>query len=119
MKKPPITNALVACGWLALAPLAYAAAAVDLDEPGAIDSLARRNPAHFAKIERIVADVQRQPPQTVPRWMRAEFGAEQVSFPPLLRTSDPARRSLAFSLDGTRYEMTLRVPPRWSFAASR
>ena len=106
---------------LAIAMLVFPVAAaalppsVDLDRPGAIEALARHNPAHHAKIERIVADVQRKPPEAVARWMKAEFGAEQVSFPPLLMTSDPARRSLSFTLDDTRYELTLQVRARWSF----
>ena len=89
---------------------------VDLDQPGALEALARQNPAHYAKIEKIVADVTRRPPETVPRWLAAEFGAQRVSFPWLLKTSDPAKRSLSFSLDTTRYEMNVAVPTRWSFA---
>jgi hypothetical protein len=89
---------------------------IDLGQPGALQALARDNPQHYAKIERILADVTRRPPQTVPRWMNAEFGARQVSFPSLLKTSDPAQRSLSFTLDDTRYEAVVRVPARWSFA---
>jgi hypothetical protein len=48
--------------------------------------------------------------------MNAEFGARQVSFSSLLKTSDPAQRSLSFTLDDTRYEAVVRVPARWSFA---
>ena len=48
--------------------------------------------------------------------MNTEFGAQQVRFPSLLKTSDPAQRSLSFTLDETRYETVIRVPARWSFA---
>jgi hypothetical protein len=89
---------------------------VDLGKPGTLAALARDNPDHYVKIERILADVTRQPPETVPRWMNTEFGAQQVSFPSLLKTSDPAQRSLSFTLDETRYEAVIRVPTRWSFA---
>ena len=88
---------------------------VDLDDPGAIEALARDNPDHYVKIEQILAEVTRQAPETVPRWMNARFGAERVSFPALLKTSDPPQRSLAFTLDETRYEAVVRVPARWSF----
>jgi hypothetical protein len=89
---------------------------VDLGKPGALEALARDNPDHFVKIERILADVTRRPPEAVPRWMNTEFGAQQVRFPSLLKTSDPAQRSLSFTLDATRYEAVIRVPTRWSFA---
>jgi hypothetical protein len=99
------------------APLWASTAVIDLNAPGAIDALARDNPDHYAKIEKILADVSRRPPESVPRWMKSEFGAEQVNYPSLLKTSDPAQRSLSFTLERTRYEVTLRVPTRWSFAA--
>ena len=88
---------------------------VDLGRPGVLEALARDNPDHYVKIERILTEVARQPPETVPRWMSAQFGAERVTFPALLKTSDPAQRSLAFTLDETRYEAVIRVPARWSF----
>jgi hypothetical protein len=88
---------------------------VDLGKPGALEALALDNPDHYVKIERILADVTRLPPETVPRWMNTEFGAQQVRFPSLLKTSDPAQRSLSFTLDETRYEAVVRVPARWSF----
>jgi len=104
------------CAACAIAPLASAGAAVDLNAPGAIESLARRNPEHYAKIEKILADVARQPQEAVAQWMKAEFGAEDVSFPQLLMTSDPPKRNLSFALDKTRYEVVVQVPTRWSFA---
>jgi hypothetical protein len=97
-------------------PLWGSTAVVDLNAPGALDALARDNPDHYAKIEKILADVGRRRPESVPRWMKSEFGAEQVNYPALLKNSDPAQRSLSFTLESTRYEVTLRVPTRWSFA---
>jgi hypothetical protein len=102
---------------LAVAPLAYAGpAVVDLNAPGAIESLARDNPDHHAKVLEILADVATRPPETVPQWMKAQFGARDVRFPWLLMTSDPAKRSLSFTLDRTRYEAVVQVPTRWRFA---
>jgi len=116
MRTPCIAllSAALIGGSLTLSSLACAA--VDLNAPGAIESLARQNPDHYAKIERILADVARRPPETVPRWMNAEFGAQGVSFPRVLKTSDPPKRSLSFTLDATRYEAVVTVPARWSFA---
>jgi hypothetical protein len=51
--------------------------------------------------------------------MKTEFAAEDVVYTGMVRTSDPAKRRLAFTLDRTRYEgvVTLaqsekRVPAR-------
>ena len=112
MRRQAMVVAIVAVG----ASLAHAGpAVVDLDEPGAIESLARDNPDHYAKVRKILADVGTRPPQSVPQWMNAEFGAREVTFPALLKTSDPAKRSLTFVLDRTRYEAVVRVPTRWRF----
>ena len=98
-------------------PAAHAQPAfVDLDQPGMLEALARSKPEHYAKIEKILDEVTRRAPETVPRWMKAQFGAEGVSFPSLLKTSDPAKRNLSFTLDKTRYEAVIQVPTRWSFA---
>jgi hypothetical protein len=100
-----------------VAPLACAGpAVVDLNQPGAVQALARDNPDHYAKVRKILADVSTRSPGTVPQWMTAEFGARDVSFPWLLKTSDPAKRSLSFTLDRTRYEAVVQVPTRWRFA---
>ena len=96
-------------------PAHAAPAVVDLDQPGAVESLARDNPDHYAKVRRILANVGTRSPATVPQWMKAEFDARDVSFPWLLKTSDPAKRSLSFTLDATRYEAVVQVPTRWRF----
>ena len=97
-------------------PAAASPPVIDLDRPGALQALARENPEHYAKVTRILADVTRRPPESVARWVKAEFGANEVSFPMLLKTSDPAKRSLSFTLERTRYAAVLEVPTRWSFA---
>ena len=103
------------CLSLATTPSYASTGSVDLNAPGAIEALARDNPEHYAKIAKILQDVAQRPPEAVPRWMKSEFGAEQVAFPSLLKTSDPPKRSLAFTLDRTRYEVVVTVPARWSF----
>ena len=120
MRLARLSSALIlATGCLLEAPAAAALTppkVVDLDRPGSLEALAQVNPDHYAKVERILADVARHPPEPVPRWMKAEFGADGVSFPSLLKTSDPPKRSLSFTLDETRYEAVITVPARWSFA---
>jgi hypothetical protein len=76
---------------------------IDLDQPGALAALEQTNPAHYAKVRLILAGVSRNPDSDVPRWMRVGFDARDVSYAPLVLTSHPAQRRLAFALDGTRY----------------
>ena len=86
--------------------LAYAAEPsrhVYLRSSGALEQLARDNPTHHAKVERIIAEVRKQPMDSVPRWMKAEFGAEDVSYPPTLLTSYPAKKYIHFKLDDISY----------------
>jgi hypothetical protein len=88
---------------------------VDLNVPGSMAALARSNPDHHAKIQRILVEVQRQDPRSIASWMKTEFGADQVQYMPLLKASDPAKRFVAFTLDSMRYEVVLveaRTP--WS-----
>jgi hypothetical protein len=81
--------------------------AVDLDEPGTLEALAHSNPTHYAKIHQILAGVLHQPDAAVPRWMRAAFDARDVRYVPIVLTSHPPKRRLAFALDATRYEVTV------------
>ena len=76
---------------------------IDLDRPGALEALERTNPDHAAKVRRILEGVARTPDRDVPRWMRVAFDARDVEYAPIVLTSHPAKRRLAFALDGTRY----------------
>ena len=80
-----------------------------------MEALARSNPDHHAMVKRILAEVQQREPHSVQSWMKTDFGADQIEYAPLLKTSDPPKRYLAFTLDKTRYEVVLveaRTP--WS-----
>jgi len=77
---------------------------VDLDAPGAMDALQKSNPTHYEKVRRILEGVPRQPDAVVPRWMRTNFDAQDVTYLPIVLTSHPPKRRLSFSLDATRYE---------------
>jgi hypothetical protein len=45
----------------------------------------------------------------VPRWIRTNFDAHDVSYAPILLTSDPAKKRLSFALDDTRYEAVVTL----------
>ena len=82
-----------------------AAGPIDLDVPGKLEAIGRDNPHHFAKIERILAEVPRQPPnqKAVAEWMRTRFQARDVQHSDLVMTSLPPKKRLRFSLDDTSY----------------
>ena len=80
---------------------------VDLNAQGAMEVLAAENPLHYAKIERILAAVQLRRYDSVPDWLKVEFGADEVQYAPLLLTSDPGKRRLSFILDKTRYKVVI------------
>jgi hypothetical protein len=89
--------ALVAPGVVAAGPT------IDLRQPGALAALRHANPAHYAKVTRILEGVTRRPDADVPRWLRVGFDARDVDYAPIVLTSHPAQRRLSFALDDTRY----------------
>ncbi len=82
---------------------------IDLDEPGEFESLRRSNPEHFAKIEEILTSIHERRVEDVPRWLQADFDADNVNYQPVLLVTDPPTRRMAITLDNTRYRMTLTV----------
>jgi len=88
---------------------AAAALAIDLDQPGALEALARENPAHFAKVERILSEAPYRSSASLPRWLRTEFDARDVNTSHLLKTSLPAQARLSFVLDDRSYSKVIRI----------
>jgi hypothetical protein len=82
---------------------------IDLDRPGALETLRQANPAHYEKVRKIVEGVLQRPDAEVPRWMQASFDARDVSYAPIVLTSHPPKRRLSFALDTTRYEIVLTL----------
>ena len=98
------------------APLAWAGPPIDLDASGALDALARDRPEHHAKILSMLHAAAHRPPASVASFLATELGARDVDASALLKTSYPALRRLAFTLDEARYELLVieRRSP-WSF----
>ena len=84
-------------------------ATIDLNRPGALDRLARENPYHYAIIRKILAGVDAIPEHAVGRWMQAQFNATDITYSPVLWTSAPPRKELAFTLETTRYQAVLTL----------
>ena len=83
---------------------------VDLNMSGRFDSLATENPAHYVKIQQILSEVQDRPVDSVPKWLKVQFDADQVSYSPMLMTSAPPKRYLSFVLDQTQYVVVIALP---------
>ena len=97
---------------VALCAAANAAAqrTVDLGAPGALEALERDNPRHFGQVAEILREVSRVDPPGVEGWLRARFNAQQIAYSPRqLRTSYPAKTTLSFTLDDTRYHAMIVV----------
>jgi hypothetical protein len=96
-----------------LLSLSLAAAAgpntVDLNAPGALESLRTGNPRHYQAVTRILSEVLAQPQDRVPVWLHTSFGAEDVRFEPILLTSNPPKKRLSFVLEQTSYEALLTL----------
>jgi hypothetical protein len=95
-------------------PTLAAPVIVDLDAPGALDTLARTNPIHYDKVQRIVAGVKSKSDLEVNDWLRVGFNAKDVQYVPLLMVSYPPKRRLSFTLDDKSYKtvVTLDVQPK-------
>jgi hypothetical protein len=90
---------------LAITHKSYASEPIDLDSPGKLEAIARDRPNHFAAIQRILAEVPRQPSDeaAVATWMRTQFDAQDIRYADFFMTSLPPKKRLAFSLDNTAY----------------
>jgi hypothetical protein len=95
----------VATAMLAVVPGSHAHRSIDLDSAGNLEAVERDHPDHFAKIQRILAEVPRLPPseQRVASWLRTEFQVRDVRYTDLIMTSLPPKKRLEFSLDEVAY----------------
>ena len=66
--------------WIGLvaADLPRTGRTVDLNAPGALQTLEQSHPAHFDKVRKILRGVLQRPDVDVPRWMQVSFGARDV-----------------------------------------
>jgi hypothetical protein len=82
---------------------------VDLDAPGALEALQQTNPEHYGKVRAILADVLLRKDAEVPRWLQVSFNARDISYQPIVLTSNPPKRRLSFTLDDTSYITVLTL----------
>ena len=82
---------------------------VNLNKPGALETLQQSNPTHYEKVRKILDGIVQQPDADVPRWIQTSFDARNVSYTPILMTTVPPKRRLSFAMDETRYEAVLTL----------
>ena len=58
---------------------------VNLNKPGALETLQQSNPTHYEKVRKILDGILQQPDADVPRWIQTSFDARNVSYTPILR----------------------------------
>ena len=79
---------------------------VDLRDAAALERVREENPAHYAAIRQILAGLAEKPERVEGDWLQATFDAREVELSRLLlKTSDPPRQQLSFTLDTTRYTL--------------
>jgi hypothetical protein len=77
---------------------------VNLDKPGVLEAIEKRNPAHHRRIVEILRVAQAEPCETLPQILKTQFdavGTKCSSY--MLLTSDPPKRHLTFTLADTVY----------------
>jgi hypothetical protein len=82
---------------------------INLNKPGVLEALQQSNPTHYEKVRKIMEDVLQKPDDDVHRWIQTNFDARNVSYAPILLTSDPPKKRLSFALDDTRYEAVVTL----------
>ena len=82
---------------------------VNLNKPGALETLQQSNPTHYEKVRKILDGILQQPDADVPRWIQTSFDARNVSYTPILMTTVPPKRRSSFAMDETRYEAVLTL----------
>lgn len=96
-------RALVTAAVLSVVCAPAAFADTRLDTPQDLANLRATNFDHYQRAERIIAAANTLCRPGLPRLEEAKFGATHLSCAHLLLTSLPAKREIAFKLDGTRY----------------
>jgi hypothetical protein len=106
-------KALVLAATLALAACAQLAPsrgwrALDLDRPGALEQLRQDNPAHYARVQKILSEAPQRPLESLPDWLRSEIGARDVEGLGFVMPGEGPRARLTFRLDERDYTALIR-----------
>jgi hypothetical protein len=86
---------------------------VDLDRPGALDTVARENPRHYRQILEITRVASEVSCETALKMLPVPAANRMECVALAIMTSDPPKRRVSFELDSIRYAMvvTLKTAP--------
>lgn len=85
---------------------------VDLNDPGALESLARSNPQHFEILMRLLNGLNKRPELPDPevaKWIETNFHVKEVQYTSIIMTSLPAQKDMAFTIGNTRYQARVHL----------
>jgi len=77
---------------------------VDLDQPGALESIQKHAPERYAKILEILREAEKLPCDLLPQLMAAKGARSNGCELVVLMPSNPPKRRILFTLQGTNYE---------------
>jgi hypothetical protein len=107
MKRPSVSTLVLACCIAAAATCSAAPREIDLNAPGALETLRQQDPAAYTKVQAILAGVLKHQDQEVPHWIQTAYDGRDVAYRPFLLVTFPAKRRLGFTLGDTRYDATI------------
>ena len=77
---------------------------IDLNRPGTLEHLQQQRPKHYEAITEVLRVVERVPCKAHEiETLKARFDVREMACNFLLMTSDPPKRRLSFTLEGTSY----------------
>ena len=88
---------------------------VRLDSPEDLASLRAANPIHFARAQRLIAAANKLCRPGQPKLQSTELDSRHITCGHMFRTSNPPKREISFTLEGTNYIALVPVtadPPR-------
>ena len=99
-----LVGASAALAALALPAPAAAFSSFDIGDTNALERLKRERPSHYLAVSEAIRVASRVPcPETELRVLKVRFDVRDMACGFALKTSYPAKRHVAFTLEGTRY----------------
>lgn len=83
---------------------------VNLDDPGELEKLARKNPEHYIKIKNIIDQIHNKEPSEIEKWLKVDYGVSDANLSDLMwLTTAPPKKRLDFVLEKVSYRLTITV----------
>ena len=82
---------------------------VNIGNRESMEKFAQVDPDTFAKALRLIHDIERTPVRDTKAWAKTNFGAEELVYFAMLKTSDPAKRQISFIIGDARFAGTYEL----------